>query len=103
MTRNASARASDRPVEVALADGTNIPGRVDSRGQLHFDRERMPAASRGDVFSVADEGEPFYVIHYRLNGRMGVTTPETASGAMKDRNVLLGMGATDVRVVEVKR
>jgi hypothetical protein len=101
MTRNASARASDRPVEVELADGTRIPARVDSRGQLHMDRERLPPASRGDVFSVAEPTR--YVVHYRLHGRIGATTPEPAEGAMRDRGVLLGMGAWPVEVVEVKR
>jgi len=117
MTRNASARASDRPVEVELADGTRIPARVDSRGQLHMDRERLPPASRGDVFSVTVDGpvtddggewrqaweSPRYVVHYRLHGRIGATTPEPAEGAMRDRGVLLGMGAWPVEVVEVKR
>ena len=130
MTRNASARASDRPVEVELADGTRIPGRVDSRGQLHMDRERLPPASRGDAFSVAEKfdaaiqgrkplttadmarivdkmhelkEQPQYVVHYRLDGRIGATTPEPAEGAMRDRGVLLGMGAWPVEVVEVKR
>jgi len=39
---------------------------------------------------------------YRMRGVILQTTPEPAEGAMHDRNVLLGMGATDIRVVEVK-
>jgi len=71
-------------------------------------RQGRKPLTTADLSRIVDKmaelkGEPFYVIHYRLNGRIGVTTPETASGAMKDRNVLLGMGATDVRIVEVKR
>ena len=49
-----------------------------------------------------DKPVTLWVIHYRLAGRMGATTPEPAEGAMHDRNVLIGLGARDIRVVEVK-
>ncbi len=51
---------------------------------------------------VEEIAAPRYFLQYRLHGRIGATTPEPAEGAMKDRNVLLGMGATDVEVRVVR-
>ncbi len=46
---------------------------------------------------------PKWCIRYRLRGYPQETAPEPAEGAMHDRSVLLGMGATNIEVVEVKR
>ncbi len=51
---------------------------------------------------IAPPTAPLYAIRYRLHGNLGATTPEPAEGAMHDRNVLMGMGATEIEVVEVK-
>ncbi len=43
-----------------------------------------------------------WCIRYHLRGYPQETTPEPAEGAMHDRNLLIGMGATHIEVVEVK-
>lgn len=69
-----------------------------TRGMLKFCGTEYPATFTGPgIYEPA-----MWCLHYRLAGRMGATTPEPAEGAMHDRNVLIGMGATDIRVVEVK-
>lgn len=58
-------------------------------------------ADARDKFAAA-EGRPLYCLRYHLAGNPGATTPEPAEGAMHDRGVLIGLGATNIEVVEVK-
>ncbi len=71
-----------------------------TRGVLKVAGREYPATFTGPSIPASPVQ---YVISYRLADRLGATTPEDAAGAMRDRGVLQGMGATEIRIVEVKR